>query len=103
VTTLVMLAAAGAATWLLRVSLITILPACRLPERLRFALGSAGPAAMAAMLTTELLHGRSAAGAGVGPWVVGALTAAVLAHRLHNLTVTVLGGTVVYAGALLVV
>ena len=72
---LTLFAAAGLVSWLLRVSFVTLLPAQRLPRRIRGALASAGPAAMASMLAAEL--GRSASGG--------------------DLAVTVAAGTAVYA------
>ena len=95
-TALLVLASAGAVSWVLRVLFITLVPARNLPEKLRIALTSAGPAAMAAMLATEFNDTRSVENTALAPWVVGAAIAALLAHRVRNLGVTVVGGTVAY-------
>ena len=95
-TPLLILAGAGAVSWVLRVLFITLIPARNLPEKLRIALTSAGPAAMAAMLATEFSDVRSVESTALAPWVVGAAMAALLAHRARNLGVTVVGGTVAY-------
>jgi branched-subunit amino acid transport protein len=96
-TVLGVLVGAGAVSWLLRVFLITLVPARKLPDRIRAALGNAGPAAVAALLATELTRTGSEGGASLAPWMVGAAAAAVLAYRLGNLSVTVVGGTLAYA------
>jgi branched-subunit amino acid transport protein len=96
VTALLVLAGAGVMSWVLRVLFIVLVPARNLPEKLRGALTSAGPAAMAAMLATEFSHTRSVENTALAPWVIGAAIAALLAHRVRNLGVTVVGGTVAY-------
>lgn len=95
-TALLVLASAGAVSWVLRVLFITLVPARSLPQKLRIALNSAGPAAMAAMLATEFSEVRSVENTALAPWVVGAAIAALIANRVRNLGVTVVGGTVAY-------
>lgn len=101
-TALLILAGAGAVSWVLRALFITLVPARNLPEKFRVALTSGGPAAMAAMLATEFSDVRSVESTTLAPWVVGAAIAALLAHRVRNLGVTVVGGTVAYGLATLV-
>jgi branched-subunit amino acid transport protein len=96
VTAFFLLAGAGIVSWVLRALFITLVPARNLPERFRGALTSAGPAAMAALLAAEFSHTQSVENTVLAPWVIGAIIAALLAHRLENLGVTVVGGTVAY-------
>jgi len=95
-TALLVLGAGGVVSWLLRILFVTLIPARKLPARLRAALASAGPAAMAALLATEFNHVRPAGMAEVVPWLAGAAIAALLAYRFKNLAATVLGGTLAY-------
>jgi branched-subunit amino acid transport protein len=88
---------AALATWLLRVSFITLVPADRLPERVRLALDDVGPAVMAALLVTYLAQG-GVRGLVLAD-VVAAAVASIVAWRTRNLSLTVFVG-VVAAGLL---
>jgi branched-subunit amino acid transport protein len=80
--------AAAIVTWLLRIALITLLPADRLPEGIRGALPLVGPAAMAALVVTT---STAQASAGISwPRQMAALVAAAVVARLGaNLGVVV--------------
>ena len=68
--------AAGLVSWVLRVLFIVLVPARRLPPRVRRALPHTGPAALAALLATGLT--RSGSGGGSPVAVLLALVAAAL-------------------------
>jgi branched-subunit amino acid transport protein len=59
-TVLLALGGAVAVSWLLRVLVITLLPASRLPERVRRTLPDLGPAVFAALVAAALLGGPGA-------------------------------------------
>jgi branched-subunit amino acid transport protein len=93
VTGLAVLAAAGALSWVLRIGLITLLPAERLPAAFRAALDHLAPAVLAAIVATELAQAvESGAGAGAGAVAAPLLTAAVagaVAWTTRSLALTV--------------
>jgi branched-subunit amino acid transport protein len=89
---------AAAATWFLRVLFITVVPACRLPPRLRAALADVSPAVMAALLVTQLAHGEGIGGLVLSD-VLATLVAAGVAWWTRQLAATVVVG-VVAAGLL---
>jgi branched-subunit amino acid transport protein len=89
---------ASVVTWLLRVGFITLVPAERLPERVRSGLADVGPAVVAALLVTYLAHGQGARGLVLSD-VLATLVAAGVAWRTRSLATTVVVG-VVAAGAL---
>jgi branched-subunit amino acid transport protein len=99
---LLIVLAAAAGTWFLRVALIGLLPAERLPARLRRALDDVAPVVLAAMLANALVAGRGVS-ALASPALVGVLVAALAAWRTSNLVVTVTTGILAYglAGLLL--
>lgn len=96
------LLAAGAASWVLRIAAITLLPAPRLPAGVRRLLGHAAPAAIAAMVGAGI-----AAGAPLPelaprvPVLLGAVVAAAIAWRRRGLVLPVVAGLAV-VGALAV-
>lgn len=93
---LLVLAGAGAISWALRVTFILAFPAGKLPERFRTTLEAAAPAAMAALLTTDVLH-RGMEDVGMIPaLVLGVAVAAFVTWRFGNLAVTALAGIAVY-------
>ena len=98
-TAFVYLAAAGVATWVLRILFIDLVPAGRLPARFRSALVDAGPAGMAALLATEFDHVQLSDTAALVPWIVGVAIAALFAARTQNLAIVVAAGTFAYWGA----
>jgi branched-subunit amino acid transport protein len=88
VTALAAMVALGAVSWVLRIAFITLLPADRLPARLREGLEYLAPAVLAAIVTVELVGlardaepldamALAAAGAAIG----------VVAYRTHNLSI----------------
>lgn len=97
-TVAIVLLLAAVATWLLRVSFITLVPAGRLPARVRRALDDVTPAVMAALLVTHLTHGEGFGGFVLAD-VLAALVAAAVAWRTRHLSATVVTG-VVAAGLL---
>ena len=78
-------------TYALRLLFITLVPAHRLPDRLRNALQLVGPAALAALVATDIGH---AAGHPSSLWpnlaAVGA--AGLIAAISKNLGLTIIGG-----------
>lgn len=94
----VVLVLAAATTWLLRVSFITLVPAARLPDRVRRSLDDVAPAVMAALVVTHLSHGAGPAGL-VSTDAVAALVAAAVAWSTRSLAWTAAAG--VGAAALL--
>lgn len=79
------LSAGALATWLLRVSFITLLPADRLPEALRLALCHVGPAALGALVVTSLV-GRGGLSALLVPSasLLALTVAGLVAWRVRN-------------------
>lgn len=99
-TALVVLVAAAAVTWLLRVLFIAVVPASRLPAALQRVLAHTGTVVMAALVATEL--GRSG---GVSALVVPSVpllslaAAGAVAWRTRHLAASV-GVAVAVAGGL---
>jgi len=83
---LLALSAGALATWLLRVSFLTLLPADRLPAQLRQALRHIGPAALGALIVSSLV-GQGGLPALVIPSAehVALLAAGLVAWRIRNL------------------
>lgn len=85
-TAALVLLAAAAATWLLRVLFIGIVPADRLPARMRQALPHVGPAVLAALIVTGLVRGGGVPALLVPtPQHLALLTAGLVAWRWRNL------------------
>ncbi|WP_222267033.1 AzlD domain-containing protein [Modestobacter marinus] len=77
-TALVAWAGAAAVTWLLRVPLITLVPAGQLPGPVRRALPHVGPAVLAPVIAAALVGGPG----GVDPaFLAGAVVTAAVAWR----------------------
>jgi branched-subunit amino acid transport protein len=92
----VALALGALATWLLRVSFITLLPADRLPDRLRRSLRHVGPAVLAALVVTSLMGtGGPAALAAPSAEHVALLAAGVVAWRFRNLVAPITAAVLV--------
>jgi branched-subunit amino acid transport protein len=92
---LLVLCAAGCVSWLLRVTFIDLFPARNLPPWIRTALGAGGPAAIAALIVTDLTrtvpHGEPL------PAVLAAMAAAsAITLRFQNLGLTAAAGMAVY-------
>jgi branched-subunit amino acid transport protein len=90
-TAAIILLLASVATWLLRVGFITLVPAGRLPERVRSGLDDVGPAVVAALLVTYLAHGRGVHGLVLAD-VLATFVAVGVAWRTRSLSVTVVVG-----------
>jgi branched-subunit amino acid transport protein len=89
VTALVAVAGAAAATWLLRVLFITLVPAGRLPGPVRRTLPHVGPAVLAAVIAAALAGGQ----AGVDPaFLGGAVVTAVVAWRRRSVVLATVCG-----------
>ncbi|MHC1558800.1 AzlD domain-containing protein [Actinomycetospora sp. C-140] len=87
---------AAAATYALRVLLITVVPARRLPPALRRGLGHLAPAALAALVATALVgHRGLGALVTLSPAHVGLAVAALVALRFRNPAVGVLAAVAV--------
>jgi branched-subunit amino acid transport protein len=86
---LVALLAVGALSWALRVLPVNLASIDRLPDRHRRILGYAAPAALAAMVATEVAGGD---GASRVPTLLATLVAGVVAWRTGRLGLTVVAG-----------
>jgi branched-subunit amino acid transport protein len=86
--------AAALGTWVLRVALIGLVPAERLPDRLRHALDDVAPVILAALVASTLTAGGSVGASVRG--VLAALVAATVAWRTAHLLATVGAGVAVY-------
>jgi branched-subunit amino acid transport protein len=85
-TGLLALSGGALATWLLRVSFITLVPADRLPPGLWRALRHAGPAVLSALIVTGLAgHGDAAALLVPSARHLALLIAGLVAWRFRNL------------------
>ncbi|MGE3288275.1 MAG: AzlD domain-containing protein [Pseudonocardia sp.] len=90
---LVALLAVGGASYLMRVTAITLLPASRLPAAVRRALGHAGPAAIAAMVGAGVAAGAALPELAARlPVLAGAAVAAAVAWRWRGLVLPVVAG-----------
>jgi branched-subunit amino acid transport protein len=91
-TAFLILAAAGALSWGLRVLFVTVVPASRLPSGLRRALEHGGAAVPAALVATALAgQGGAVAAITPSPMLVALLASGLTAARTRSLgwTVTV--------------
>jgi branched-subunit amino acid transport protein len=88
------------ASWCLRVVLITVLPADRLPCRLREALPHVAPAVLAALIAGSLVHGDGLRGLVVPtPTHVALLVAGVVAWRFRSLAAPIAAALLVMLAA----
>jgi branched-subunit amino acid transport protein len=94
-TLLLIVLTAALGTWFLRVALIGLLPADRLPARFRHALDDVAPVVLAAMVANSLVAGGGVA-ALPSRGLVAALVAAAVAWRTSNLVATVATGVIAY-------
>jgi len=78
-------------TYLLRVLFIGPVPAHRLPQRVRDTLQLVGPAALAALIATDIAH-EATHPAALWPTVGAVLVAAFASWRTKNLAITILAG-----------
>jgi branched-subunit amino acid transport protein len=93
---LVTLFAAGAVSWLFRVTPITLLPAARLPAAARRLLDHAAPAAIAAMVGAGIAGGSALSDLGPRlPVLLGAVVAGAIAWRRRGLVLPVVAGLAV--------
>jgi branched-subunit amino acid transport protein len=91
-TVFAVLVAAGLLSWALRVALITVVPASRLPTRVRAALDHVGPAVLAALLAAGLTRdGGVLALASPAPALLALLVSAGVAWRTKRLAASVGG------------
>lgn len=96
VTIVATLVAAGAVSWLLRVTPIALLPAGRLPASARRLLDHAAPAAISAMVGAGIAGGSAFSDLGPRvPVLLGAVVAALIAWRRRGLVLPVAAGLVV--------
>jgi branched-subunit amino acid transport protein len=99
-TALVAMLLLAAACWVLRILLIVLVPAERLPARLQQALGHLAPAVLAALVAVETDAAVSGSDPLVAVLVVGSLATAGLAVRL---TRSLLLGIAIGGGAALAI
>jgi branched-subunit amino acid transport protein len=96
VTIVATLFAAGALSWIFRVTPIALLPTARLPASARRLLDHAVPAAIAAMVGAGIAGGSALPDLGPRiPVLLGAVVAAVIAWRRRGLVLPVGAGLVV--------
>jgi MYXO-CTERM domain-containing protein len=95
-TAFAILAAGGAVTWLIRVAFINFVPSSRLPPIARRAVEGVGPAAMAALIATELSQHVQTGGTGEPAASLGAaVVAGLAAWRTRKPALTVVVGIIV--------
>jgi branched-subunit amino acid transport protein len=88
--------AAGAVSWVLRVTPIALLPTARLPAAARRLLDHAAPAAIAAMVGAGIAGGAALPDLGARlPVLLGAVVAVSIAWRRRGLVLPVVAGLVV--------
>jgi branched-subunit amino acid transport protein len=93
---LVALSIGALATWLLRVSFITVFPADRLPARVRRPLPHVGPAALAALIVSGLAGpGGPAAVFTPAAEHIALLAAGLVAWRFRNLVAPIVAALLV--------
>ena len=80
-TVVVALGGAVVVSWLLRVLVVTVLPASRLPEQVRRALPDVGPVVFAALVAGVLLGGGDVPDPGAG---AGVLVTGLVVWRTHR-------------------
>jgi branched-subunit amino acid transport protein len=87
------LATGGAVTWLLRVAFINFVPSSKLPSIARRAIEQVGPAALAALVATELSrHARGGEPGEAAAFFGAAIVSGAIAWRTKNPTLTVIAG-----------
>ena len=84
------LALAGLATYVLRITFVTLVPAAGLPAVVRESLDHVGPAVLAALVAVALVNGGGQ-GFGAAP-AAAALLAGLVAWRTRNLLLTTVSG-----------
>lgn len=84
-------AGAAVVTWLLRVLLITVVPAGHLPAAVQRVLPHVGPAVLAAVVAAALVGRGSGDASG---FLVGAVTTGAVAWRSKNLVLSTAAGLV---------
>jgi branched-subunit amino acid transport protein len=100
VTAVTALLVGAALTWLLRVGLIAVVPAERLPAPVREALPHAGPAVLAALVVGALVHGGGLPALLVPtPAHAALLLAALVARRTRNLAAPMAAAVLVVLAA----
>lgn len=93
---MIIILGAAVATYALRVVLITVIPAHRLPAALRRALAHLAPAALAALVVTALVGHRGLPALLVpGPMHLALAVAALIAWRVRNPALPVLAAAAV--------
>jgi branched-subunit amino acid transport protein len=92
---LLTLSACAAATWLLRVTFITVLPADRLPDAVHRALRYAGPAVLGAMVVTSLIGPGGLPALAPSARHLALLAAAIVAWRVRNLAAPIAAALIV--------
>ena len=90
-TPLAVLLLGAVGTYLLRVTFILVVPAHRLPQRLRNALQLVGPAALAALVATDICYSASHPSA-LWPTIAAVIAAGIVAALSRNLGLTIVGG-----------
>jgi branched-subunit amino acid transport protein len=87
----VMLLLGAAGTYVMRVMFINLVPAGKLPTRVRTTLQLVGPAALAALIATDIAH-ATAHPVTLWPTLGAVAVAGIAALLTKNLALTILGG-----------
>jgi len=92
--TLIAFVIGGAATWVLRIAFITLVPHSRIPSALTRSLRHAAPAAFGALVAVSV-HGAATGDSQIAGWPVVAATAVtlVVALRTRHLLFTLATGS----------
>ena len=86
-TALLALLVLGAVSWVLRITFVTVLPADRLPARVRNGLEYLAPAVLASIIAVELMHlVHNADPVDLTLLLAGSTTIAWVAHRTRNIS-----------------
>ena len=92
-TALPALLAVGAVSWILRIAFVTVLPADRLPARLRDGLEYLAPAVLASIVAVELVALlRDTNPLDATPLLAAAVLIGIVAYRTRNLSLACLLG-----------
>jgi branched-subunit amino acid transport protein len=94
-TAVIAMVALAAVCWLFRVTFVVLVPAERLPARVREALGHLAPAVLAAMVAVEADAASRGDGPAIAALVLGSvLVIGVVVHRTRSLVLAIALGAV---------
>jgi branched-subunit amino acid transport protein len=99
VTVLVALVGAVVVSWFLRVLVITVIPASRLPERVRRSLPDLTPVVLAALVAAAIVGGGAAPNPSI---LAGVAVTGLVAWRTHRIGLSIAAGLATAAVIVLV-